>query len=171
MAASDHLSGEQYVTLYRGLRNATHPDELNLDAIGPHWTPDREAAERFARGHLSTGESERDRYGSVLTAQIHRRNLLSDYAKQETYPGFEDYAMGNDSIHAALRPWSSESDYEKESFVRPNRRVHITSMETIANSPIQDKWEFDTPLKANSRKDYAVDVHDGEITKWHQGSN
>ena len=171
MAAADHLQGEQYVTLYRGLRGVTHPEELNLDAIGPHWTPDWEAAEGFARGYVPEGESERDRYGSILTARVHRRNLLSDFDKKETYPGFEEYEMGSNALYAALDPNDRDSKHEKESFVRPNRRVHITGMETLASSPIQDQWEFNPPLKGNSSKDYAVDIQGNTIEEWYQGSN
>jgi len=158
MAASDHLNSEQYVTVYRGLKNVDHPDELDPELIGPHWTHDKRVAEKFA-----------GKTGSIVTGQVNKKHLMQDSSTGWSHPDLmNDYGMGYNVVYKVF-----PDEEEKETFVRPGNDIHITHMETSPNNKIRDRWQFDPPLVRNSEKLYAytADEETGDIIEWHQGES
>lgn len=180
MAAQDHLNSEQYVTVYRGLRDVDHPDDLDPELIGPHWTHDKTIAERFTNKH-----------GSIVTGRVNKKHLMQDSSTGWTHPDLmNDYGMGYNAVYKVF-----PNEEEKETFVRPEKNIHITHMETSPNNKIREKWQFDPPLVRGSEKLYAytakaedapepdwnTDKNDpdydmktaypGDITHWHRGES
>lgn len=180
MAAHENLHSDQFLTVYRGLRDVSHPDELDPELIGPHWTHDKRVAEKFA-----------GRTGSIVTGQVNKKHLMQDSSTGWSHPDLmNDYGMGYNVVYKVF-----PGEEEKETFVRPGNDIHITHMETSPNNKIRDKWKFDPPLVRNSEKLYAytakaedapepqwdVDENDpdydiktawpGDIVQWHKGES
>lgn len=147
------LNSDQFVTVYRGLAGIDHPEGLDPELIGPHWTHIKEAAQGFA-----------GKTGSVVTAQVNKKHLLQDSSTGETHPDLlHNYGMGYDIVHKVF-----PDDTEMETFVRPGNKVHITHMETHPDNPIRDKWEFNPPMVRNSTKlwAYTAKADDGPEPDW-----
>lgn len=158
MAAKDHLNSDQYITVYRGLSGIDHPDALDPELIGPHWTHDKSVAENFA-----------GKTGSIITGRVNRKHVMQDSSTGWSHPDLtNDYGMGYDTIYKVF-----PDEEEKETFIRPNRRVYVTHMETSPNNKIRDKWQFDPPLKRNSEKLYAYSAEEdgGDISEWYKGES
>lgn len=157
MSASDHIGG-QFTTVYRGLSNVSHPDELDPELVGPHWTTNPDIALNFA-----------GKTGSVVTGQVPNKHVLYDYATGHEHPDLEKYTNDNDAVHRVIPYHESE----QETFIRPGVNVDITGMETHPNNPIKDKWSFKPPLKRSSTKlsAYTADKDGGDITEWHKGES
>jgi hypothetical protein len=160
MAASDHLNTQQHqvVTLYRGLRGVSHPDEMDPELIGPHWTHSKERAEEFA------GPT-----GSVVTAEIPRENILYDGQTKQAHEDFYgNYNWQNSAVYRVM----PDVD-EEETFVRPDTPIGIRGMRTHPENPIKDKWRFNPPMMRNSEKLYAYSAKKGggDITEWILGES
>lgn len=154
MSAKDHIS-KQFTTLYRGLKNVSHPDELDSELIGPHWTHTKEKAQEFAQEN-----------GSVVTANVPNEHIMYSSDTGYQHPDFfENYGFGNSNPYKVM--FGNEG--EEETFVRPNVPVDIIAMETHPKNPIRDKWSFEKPLRLNSEKLYAFSAkkNDGDITEYY----
>ena len=152
-------TGPQFTTLYRGLQDVSHPDEIDPELIGPHWTHTKEKAEYFA------GES-----GSTVTAQVPNEHIMYSSKTGYQHPDFlGNYSFGDPNPYKVM--YGDEG--EEETFVRPNVTVDIVAMETHPKNPIRGKWSFDKPLRRNSEKLYAFSAEKdgGDITEWYKGED
>lgn len=162
MSASDHM-GDQFITLYRGLRGVSHPDEIDPELIGPHWTHSPEVAEDFAGKH-----------GSIVTAQVPSKHIMYNGRTGEQHPDFHGNYHNDFSALYRVMP---EEQQEKETFVRPGVPVRIVSMRTHPENPIRDKWSFEEPVVRNSEKLYGytaekgADDWAGDIVEWYKGES
>jgi len=175
-----NLNSDQFVTVYRGLAGIDHPEGLDAEFIGPHWTHNKSVAENFA-----------GKTGSIVTGQVNKKHLMQDSSTGWSHPNLaNDYGMGNNVVYKVF-----PHEEEKETFVRPGNNIHITHMETSPNNKIRDKWQFDPPLVRNSEKLYAysakaddapdaewpVDRNDpehdyktaqpGDVVEWYKGES
>lgn len=150
-------NGRQFVTLYRGLADVSHPDEIDPELIGPHWTHDKERAFEFAGKH-----------GSVVEAQIPQKHILYNGQTLEEHPDFNQYHWTNNAVYRVMPDMD-----EAETFVRPGVPIRITGMETHYKNPIRDKWTFEKPLVRSSEKlyGYSADKEEGDITEWYKGES
>ena len=162
MSASDHVSN-QFTTVYRGLEKVSHPDEIDPELIGPHWSQSFDRASEFAGKH-----------GAIVTAQIPNKDILWNPKTGYQSKDFEHYTSNYSAIYRVM----PEQHDEKETFVRPGVPVKITAMETHPKNPIRDKWSFDPPMVRNSEKWYAFtsearhpEYGDGDIVEWHKGES
>ena len=92
-------TGPQFVTLYRGLAGVSHPDELDPELIGPHWTHKKERAEEFA------GPS-----GSVVSAQIPSGAIMYNGRTGEERSDF--YRLAHNDYSAVYRVMPEEDEEE-----------------------------------------------------------
>lgn len=122
MPAHEHLSN-QFKTLYRGL--STHPDNIDYDAVGPHWTENLNSAYNFATDrdvwgwpHGDVGYEEGEvSHGVILQAKVHPRNIIS-----------------NDDEEAQDMAVMPKDSLENETFLRHRAPVHIEAIEHITTS-------------------------------------
>ena len=121
MPAHEHLSN-QFKTLYRGL--TTHPDNVDYDAVGPHWTESLESAYNFATNRDVWGWSQNEDYeegevshGVILQAKVHSRNI-----------------MPNDDNEAQSMAVMPKDSLENETFLRDRAPVHIEALEHITTN-------------------------------------
>lgn len=102
---------EQFVTLYRGVRD---PDDSGVRTrdLGQHWSADKGVAEQFA----SFDEEGYSTPGWVMTARVHRRHIVE--------PGTIEHLrmQGSHDVHSA-------NSYERELPVRKGAIVHIRRVE------------------------------------------
>jgi hypothetical protein len=150
--------GPQFMTLYRGLAGVSHPDELDPELIGPHWTHDKERAEQFA------GPS-----GSVVTADVPVKDIMYNGVTKKEHPDFyPNYHWQNSAVYRVM----PDVD-EEETFVRPGVPIRIKEMSTHPENVIRDKWTFDKPLVRNSEKVYAFSAEKdgGDIEEWYKGES
>lgn len=149
-------TGKQWVTLYRGLAGVSHPDELDPELIGPHWTHDPHSAEMFA------GPS-----GSVVEADVPAEHILYNGKTKESHKDF-------DEIKYSYPPYivMPEEMSENETFVKPGVPINIRKMSTHPENTIRDKWEFNPPITRSSEKlfAYGVEKHGGDVTEYIKGS-
>ena len=161
MAASDHINTQQHgetLRLYRGLSGVSHPDELDTELIGPHWTHDPERAAQFA------GPT-----GSVVAADVPREHILYE---GQTGKEHEDFYGNYDWQHNAVYRVMPDVD-EAETFVRPGVPINILGMRTHPDNPVSDKWRFDPPMVRSSEKLYAYTAKKdgGDISEWSKGES
>ncbi len=121
MPAHEHLSN-QFKTLYRGLM--THPENVDYDAVGPHWTENIESAYNFATNRDVWGWSQDENYeegevshGVILQAKVHSRNI-----------------MPNDDNEAQAMAVMPKDSLENETFLRDRAPVHIEALEHITTT-------------------------------------
>ena len=146
--APRNLSPKQFVTLYRGLRNAG-PKDLDTSKLGSHWSSDIETAHSFAKyGPNSTFlEPRTPDQATIVKARVHPDSIVKPHTE-------EWYKMGG------IRPGSDQEKYyeaglgmdnnvilppdshESESTVRPGSKVKITGMTHLT----------DMHLEANTNK-------------------
>lgn len=103
---------EQFVTLYRGVRDPEETGDLRPQALGQHWSADKSVAEHFA----SFDEEGYESPGWVMSARVHRRHIVE--------PGTIEHLrmQGSHDVHSA-------NSYERELPVRKGGIVHVRSVE------------------------------------------
>jgi len=76
----------RYVHLYRGFHDA-HPDDIDMNTLGQHWTIDPSVAERYALGG-EDGTSNRGNTHTVLEGRVLRAHLMTD--EEIEHPSFRN---------------------------------------------------------------------------------
>lgn len=92
MAAHENLS-DQFVTLYRGM--PVHPDRVDYDRLGRHWTADLGVAKDFATPMSFKGAYDpSEGHGTVFEATVPHSNIIQPHTKEWEELGGGDYSSG-----------------------------------------------------------------------------
>jgi hypothetical protein len=124
MSAQDHLSEQQFVTLYRGVYGTKHVN----NPIGMHWTPDKEVANHFALGkdYDEVKEPGDPSHGHVIEAQVDRKHVIP--------VGSEEWHQLSNK-HDILHP-EQNGQWENEHTLRDGTPLHIKSINKIQENPV-----------------------------------
>jgi hypothetical protein len=69
--------GRGIVTLYRGLNR--HPDDVNMDELGTHWSTDYEVAKQFATAGMGLPNLNKDRsHGTIVQATFNQADIVPE---------------------------------------------------------------------------------------------
>ena len=129
-------TGPQFTTLYRGLQDVSHPDEIDPELIGPHWTHTKEKAEYFA------GES-----GSTVTAQVPNEHIMYSSKTGYQHPDF----LGNYSFGVKEHIIFPEVNFDKVDKIR-GLDITIVTTSNTKEATIELLKEFNFPLTTNNKK-------------------
>jgi hypothetical protein len=112
--------GQQFIHLYRGLEDVTHPNQIDANNLGSHWTPSYSTAEEFA---LPTWARESKEFsnveGSIIHAKVDRNHIMEMGTPE--MEGAEDWRM-------------SEDHWEQEKTIRPGAPVEILKVEALKHN-------------------------------------
>ena len=122
-----NLSPKQFVTLYRGLHD-THPDNVNTDGIGIHWSTRRGAAENFSVGVDPFDEHPNDvdspsTSGVVLRAKVSKEHIIRRRSKE-----FKPLAQSNEIL-----PYGERREHEVT--IRPGSHLDVEAILHHTYSP------------------------------------
>lgn len=118
----DLSNSPQFVTLYRGVMDRNDDAVVfskRTGSMGQSWSTDRNVAEKFA----NFDEEGYETPGVVVTAQVHKRHILSSPSERSTIPG----------IH-------STQSLEREQPVRKGGIVHVRGVEHIREDGSVNRW-------------------------------
>lgn len=81
-------NGGDYIRVYRGFESK-HPDKLNYQNMGQHWTTEPTSADYFSRGGNSVEANPRQ--GVIVEGLVHKKHVFT-----AQHPGFREFrAMNN----------------------------------------------------------------------------
>jgi hypothetical protein len=68
---------QNQILVHRGFSSTASPDEIQFDRLGHHWTTDRKVAESFAIQDTDWAEEGHPLEGTVLSAMVHKKHVMS----------------------------------------------------------------------------------------------
>jgi hypothetical protein len=105
------------ILLYRGLEDITHPNQIDANRLGVHWTPSYSSAEEFAIPTWAKESEDLDKVqGAIIHAEIDPKHIME---------------MGTPEMEGAESWRMPESHWEQEKTLRPGSPVKILKIETL----------------------------------------
>ena len=121
------------ITLYRGLNR--HPNDVTMNDLGVHWTPDIEVAKKFATSYMGIPSQSRDRnHGTIIQATATRDQIVPEGSKEHTdwYEGGGDEGVGTYGYDSS----------EKEITLRKGEKPDIDKVHHLKWNPETNQAEF-----------------------------
>lgn len=99
---ADLLRGIGSITLYRGINR--HPDDVNMDDLGTHWSTDYNVAKDFATSGMGLPNLGKDRsHGTIVQATFHHSDVVPEGTAEHTnwYEGGGNEGMGTYGLNSS----------------------------------------------------------------------